>query len=378
MRSSGTFSYAADELYTKATRAYFSISNVVYTHKKWPIDKALTLFDTIVSPVALYACELWSPLTIGSKYFKNSDSLFRAWEDFKPELLNQKVCRLLLGVNKKATRLAVLGELGRFPLILRALSHTLKYEWQIANKPQKSSLVSQAFLEMQSMQKVKDGWYNRVAQIKSLFKIPNLPGSWSPSTVGTKINKLIHDKFSMFWKDELKSTKIGEDIVDHSKLRFYRTLKGSFTAEPYVSLINNRNQRNWLTRIRISAHNLKIERGRYTQPTTPILERLCNFCNSSCIDDEQHFMLFCSTFEIKRRCLFGQISSFNPRFLALSDSEKLSTILCPSDVRTAKLVNKFISIMTEARTRIEKGGPIDLGAFNETQNDHSDEEETLS
>ena len=64
LKSSGTFNFAAEELYTKASHAYFSISNILYTHKKWPIDRALSMFDTIVSPVALVACELWAPLTI--------------------------------------------------------------------------------------------------------------------------------------------------------------------------------------------------------------------------------------------------------------------------------------------------------------------------
>ena len=48
LKASGSFSYASNELYTKASRAYFSISNVLYTHKKWPIKRALSMFDTIV------------------------------------------------------------------------------------------------------------------------------------------------------------------------------------------------------------------------------------------------------------------------------------------------------------------------------------------
>ena len=47
--------------------------------------------------------------------------------------------------------------------------------------------------------------------------------------------------------------------------------------------------RSILTRFRISAHKLEIEIGRYTTPKTPLENRLCKQCNSSEIEDEEHF-----------------------------------------------------------------------------------------
>ena len=130
-----------------------------------PVQKALSMFDTIVSPVALYGSEVWAPLVLPVKSFRDIDSVLRAWENFKPEILNQKVCRMLLGVHRKAARYAVLGELGRFPLLIRALSHTLKYEWHVSNKTPLSSLVSQALTEMRAMSDNNDDcWFNRVSK----------------------------------------------------------------------------------------------------------------------------------------------------------------------------------------------------------------------
>ena len=137
----------------------------------------------------------------------------------------------------------------------------------------------------------------------------------------------------------------------------------------YIHTVNNRNQRCWLTRLRISAHNLNIERGRYTQPITPIQNRICQFCDKSCVDDEVHFLLHCETFDIKRQCLFGKMSSCRNDFLALSESKKVATLLCPSNAVMAKLVNKYISIMTAARSRLEKGGTLDLRSFADFSND---------
>ena len=69
----------------------------------------------------------------------------RAWENFVPETLNQRFSRLLLSVHKKTSRLAVLGELGHFPLLVSSLIQTLKYKCSLmCNLCDKISLVYDA------------------------------------------------------------------------------------------------------------------------------------------------------------------------------------------------------------------------------------------
>ena len=75
-------------------------------------------------------------------------------------------------------------------------------------------------------------------------------------------------------------------------------------------------------------------------------------------------MMSCSTYSIKRRCLFGKISSVDPKFFEASDEQILSKFLCPVDTKIGKLVNKFINIVFSARTRLDKGENIDVGSFN--------------
>ena len=55
------------------------------------------------------------------------DDLLAYWETLKMETLNQKISRMVLRVHKKSSRLGVLGELGRFPLLIKGLCHVLKY-----------------------------------------------------------------------------------------------------------------------------------------------------------------------------------------------------------------------------------------------------------
>ena len=49
------------------------------------------------------------------------------------------------------------------------------------------------------------------------------------------------------------------------------------------------------------------------------------------------------------------------------------TLLCPSNIKVAQLVNKFITIVLEARKRIDKGENIDRGNFTDFEaNDNAD------
>ena len=114
LKPSGSFQFAVGELFNKANRAWFAISNVLYQHKKMAVKKALQLFDSLIRPVLLYAVELWLPFVINKKGLDNYNCLMKFWEKFQPEILNQKVCRLLLSVHKKCSKLVVLGDLGRW------------------------------------------------------------------------------------------------------------------------------------------------------------------------------------------------------------------------------------------------------------------------
>ena len=59
LRPSGSLSFAAEELCAKARKAWFSISNIVYKDKRMPVQRAFQLFDSLVTPAALYGCEFW-------------------------------------------------------------------------------------------------------------------------------------------------------------------------------------------------------------------------------------------------------------------------------------------------------------------------------
>ena len=188
--------------------------------------------------------------------------------------------------------------------------------------------------------------------------------SGSPERVGLMIYKIIKSKFDRFYLDEINQQKLDNDGQDHNKLRFYNKLKASFKIESYIVQIRNRNQRQWLSRYRTSAHALRIESGWYTRPLTPILERKCRFCKSDSIDDEEHFILFCNIFKIKRQCFLSRLNVLNPKFELMSCEDRLKFILCPPTIDIAKCVSKFLGIMTITRNEIDMGlDPQDLNLY---------------
>ena len=140
---SGSVTAAANELLTKANRAYFSMSNIFYENKSMKVDQSLKLFSSLICPIAQYASEFWSVLSIPLKSFNSKNDLMKAWENFIPETLNQRFCRLTLSVHKKTSRLAVLGELGQYPLLVTSFIQTLKYKFSLcSNSQDKNSLVN--------------------------------------------------------------------------------------------------------------------------------------------------------------------------------------------------------------------------------------------
>ena len=117
-KPSGSVEAAVKELLVKADRAYYSISSIFYQNKKMKVDRAIELFDSLISPIALYASQFWSVLSLPASSFNTMENLLKSWEKFLPETLNHKFCRLILSVQKKTSRLAVIGELSRTPLLI--------------------------------------------------------------------------------------------------------------------------------------------------------------------------------------------------------------------------------------------------------------------
>ena len=88
-----------------------------------------------------------------------------------------------------------------------------------------------------------------------------------------------------------------------NKLRTYRLFKKKYELEKYLLDIKDFYDRISLTKLRISAHPLRIEKGRYERLNGKELsaeERICKYCNSNNVEDEYHFTMICDLYATKR------------------------------------------------------------------------------
>ena len=139
-------------------------------------------------------------------------------------------------------------------------------------------------------------------------------------------------------KDIFHQNSFAEINSEHSKLRTYAKLKTEIGIEKYLSITENIIERTAITKIRLSNHDLMIEKGRHHK--LPPHERFCLFCKNK-IETEQHFMLECNTFENPREQLCSEIRRINPIFNHLNESETFVLLL--NGPETIKLVGNYLS-----------------------------------
>ena len=83
--------------------------------------------------------------------------------------------------------------------------------------------------------------------------------------------------------------------------RLFKKLDVSHLMEPYLVLIEDKNKRTAICKLRLGSHNFNIERGRWNKPKTELSERICEEC--LCLEDEYHIIVECSRFSLLRKQL---------------------------------------------------------------------------
>ena len=97
-------------------------------------------------------------------------------------------------------------------------------------------------------------------------------------------------------------------------------------------------------KLRLSAHNLHIETGRYRNRNIPREERYCLFCktkNDLVIEDEIHFLTCCPLFATEREEMINSISEKYPSIKMLNTEKLLIWLLSQEDTACLELVGNF-------------------------------------
>ena len=277
-----------------------------------PIKLLFKSFDAQIRPIADYGCELWC-----------SNNSIHDIEFVQNFFIKSSLC-----LRDSTPTPAILGETGRYPLYVKHHELMLRYLKRF-EKMDKSRVLYKAFQELRDLD--SEGhttWFTKSQVIKNMYYNPN---------DDTLDSSTIYQTYSRSWLQNIN------DNNKYPKLRTYRTFKGVFALEPYLSSTYNFNHVIALARLRTSAHNLNIEKGRHTNPVTPLQDRTCSFCHSSDIDDEFHFLISCPFHSEKRTHLFESIKRDIPGFNNMNDQDKFINIMSLQTDDTLKNVARFVS-----------------------------------
>jgi len=329
--ASGSFCHAVEHLTEQAGKALFKLKQRQILNNP---ATALKLFDMLIVPILRYCAEIWSPGYINKLH---SNNLLSLCEKCPVEKIHNKFCRFVLGVNRYTTTAGVKAELGRRPLLIHFLIHSMKYWFYLCDK-NINTLVRNAYLDTYSTLNS----FRWISQIKLLLNTFQLAHVWDDQ--GSKYkNKIIYIlKSNMFFQhdNEWRSLITKQD----SKLRTYSIFKLKYDIENFLLSTSTITTRDFI-KLRLSAHRLRIETGRYTRPQkTPLDDRTCLVCGTSDIEDEKHFLLHCSKYDTERRTLFNRLSMFTS-FMDLNENDQFIFLMSynDGDLEILKIVTEFVN-----------------------------------
>lgn len=328
---SGTFTQAINRLTDQATKALFKLKQLDTVNN---IPIALKLFDILIMPILRYCSEIWTPYFIKNL---NAMNLLSLGDKLPVEKVHLKFCKFLLGVNRRTTNIAVRAELGRRPILLDLIIHSTNY-WIYITKLDPERLVYKTYLDLYSANTAN--WANYVKNIWHLFDLSSI---WSNQ--GTKyrhkVRRILTKNIIRNYDAQWNALMNKED----SKLRTYRLIKTVIGTENYLLGHTCLTSRREFTRLRLSAHQLRVETGRHTSPKTPWENRLCRHCTAQSVETEEHLWLSCSLYLHEREQLIQTLDSFTTFSSLTTDQEKLIFLMSyhGGDTEVARVVQKYVN-----------------------------------
>lgn len=255
------------------------------------------------------------------------------------ETVHVKYCKYILGVHRNTSNHATRGELGSYPIAIDLICHSIKY-WLGLQKYDTDSLAYQAYIDSYiSLNRNKNGWLAGFSNILKTFNFGNIWDNNGTLNGNKFINNLKEELCRLNWEAHINSN------VSDSKLRTYVTFKTTFGLENYLLAVKSFNKRATFTKLRTSAHDLRIETGRYNEPNKlPVVQRLCQFCDRNEIEDEFHFIMQCDRYKDERGLLFDKLKTVSSFENIATSREKFNFIMSGNngDSEVLNIVSTFI------------------------------------
>ena len=216
------------------------------------------MFGAFVVSVLNYACEIWG----------NSKS-----KEIKRIHLN--FCKRLLKVQPNTCNACVYGELGIYPMYANRYLRIMKYWLKIVN----TDNIILKTVYAQALHDCNNCYTNWVSKIKKLLN------DYGFSYIFDYVDYINHyiclcafrnrvlDTFKQDWSSTVNNSPV---------LVIYKEIKNILEYEKYLDILP-KSFRLYFTRLRLSAHPLRIQTGRYAGNRTIREDRYCllSSCNNN-------------------------------------------------------------------------------------------------
>ena len=336
--SNGSMMNGIKRLSKQGEKAWFAVQKYVRGFKQKNLHVWLKLFDALVKPIILYACEAWGNDISGS--LNNIDSIFR--DTF--EKLHIKICKQILGVHRKTMNIPILAELGRFPMKLSIDIQMIKYFLRL-EKIQKGRFLHKLYTENKTKQENKKDWIYHVKEILNQCGFSyiwrNQFNNIKEEKSDSYINRLIFTRMKDIFSQNALAYINKDKNKNCGKMDFLSQIKQTYAFEPYLN-IGNDNHRKAITKLRVSSHKLEIEVGRWKK--LPREERICINCNLGKVENETHFLFECPKYNQKRTTM----SKFLKERLGIDMQKKqeqfknLQLLFFTGELSTINALGKYI------------------------------------
>ena len=258
-------------------------------------------FEYVVKPILMYGCEIWGTnIKEGNNCSKLGGEI---WERF-----HLRVCKNILGVHKSTSNLATLAEIGRYPIANDIHKQMVKYLLRF-DTLKNDRLVKKAY-EQQKNDLNSANWVGKTKLFLDKLGLTYIhrekPQGERKLSEINRLSIVTKNRENEIFEQSLIHHMESQSLKNEGKLIFYNKLKNKFGQEDYLHIENADSRKN-ITRLRLSAHRLKIEVGRHKSVEKN--NRICMHCRTKEVESEHHFLFICPNYNKARKVSMTESTS---------------------------------------------------------------------
>ena len=261
---------------------------------KLSVELQCGIYNNLVIPVLLYACEIWG--------FSDLSSV---------ELFHRKCLKTILRVNKFTAHAIIYGETGSHKIELNINKRIINFWNHLKNDQGKISNMIFKFSHtlFNQINGLKSKWLLKVNQILISAGTPYL---WNIGYIASPaLKSLIDHRIKDYLLHEWHT------MLDNNRLCLnYRLIKETFEIEHYLT-ISDEKIRIPLAKFRSGSHFLPISDQRYRDMDP---RNYCPLCQTNEVGDEYHYIMSCPAFNHQRSKYIDPYFTNRPNILKYKNS----------------------------------------------------------